>query len=52
MKSYITHILCGGTVRRIALVSMDVPDARREALLLGRSLFRGRAFSFTVMEAV
>ena len=39
-----------GIVRRFALISMDRDDARREAMLLGRAMFRG-GFTFAVRQA-
>lgn len=49
--NYVAHITpADGVPRRFALIAFDLADARREALLLARSLFGGR-FSYAVRTA-
>jgi hypothetical protein len=47
--NYIAHITHNGISRRYALIAMDRDDARREALLLARSMFR--QFTYAVRQA-
>jgi hypothetical protein len=51
MHTYTAHVTPrDGIPRRIALVSFDLDDARREARLLAAALF-GRGFTFSVRVA-
>lgn len=51
MHTYTAHVTpSDGIPRRIALISFDLADARREALLLARALF-GRGFTYCVRAA-
>ena len=50
MNTFVAYITGNdGITRRFALLSFDLSDARREALLLGKSMFR--SFSYSVIES-
>ena len=51
MQTYTAHITPrDGVARAIALIALDLNDARREAMLLGRALFRS-GFTYCVRPA-
>ena len=50
MNAFIAFITpVDGIPRRFALLAFEMSDARREALLLGKSMFR--SFSYSVIES-
>lgn len=52
MQTYTAHITpSDGIPRRIALISLDLDDARREARLLAAALYPRQPFTYCVRAA-